>query len=120
MTCVLYQQRASWNTEGANTNSCLSVALAKKVVTGATEQTKPKFLYGHPIALQPIGDQRRDEKVNQGYTWQKLRCSKLRDSVPAVHKNSSQFVLAALIDLTATSFHTKQIHTSKYSVGEFR
>ncbi|MEH2252052.1 hypothetical protein [Nostoc sp.] len=32
---------------------------------------------------------------------------------------SSQFVLAGITDLTATSFHTKQIHTSKYSAGEF-
>jgi len=32
---------------------------------------------------------------------------------------SSQFVLAVVIDLTATSFHTKQIHKFKYSGREF-
>jgi len=32
---------------------------------------------------------------------------------------SSQFVLAGVIYLTATSFHTKQIHKFKYSAGEF-
>ncbi len=43
--------------------------LEKKVVTGATAQTiSPKFLRRHPIALQPIGKQRRDQKINRRYT----------------------------------------------------
>ncbi|WP_167315624.1 hypothetical protein [Nostoc punctiforme] len=48
----------------------------------------------------------------KGINEQKLRCSKLKNSLPAVDRNSSQFVLAGVIDFTAISFHTKQIHTS--------